>query len=1311
MFHFSAGPPSDEPSLLHGSKPTPNQAKPEKRQITRNRASYSCLTCRRRKVKCDKARPICGGCQKADVECFYTQDDTTSTSAQPDLPKETTSPVWKKRKSSPTSQGSLGTIAEVHGLRTPADLKAIEEQLHRLTKMFDAFRQGNGNDLRLKDFLTPEASNSDSGSDGIPPKSSMSLDMFQPSNYASAREPSDLSKPLSSLNLSSGESRSEYPFWINISEEIDQLNHLMRRRDNTYASSISPENKHCDRPREFVPPVDEDHEQEKDDVTDPTDFHKEAGEKIPEDLRPDSHCPICRLMPFTKSSLLQNLPVKCTAETALQHLTQGLPTRAQSNVLFRCWLSGVYPILGLLLPSEMSRKHEEFWDQVESNGLSESNFRDLDFLAVIYAIWYAGSLSISTKGLRQWFPQTSRAQLSTRFHDQVVFCLLISCFAQKVSLYKLAALVLLQSMPIAEEDPLQGSLYLSLAVRLAFTMGLHREPTLFELSITEENMRRRLWWQIIQLDVSHVVASGYPSQISEKFCDTRIICEDRDAHVSEDGSASVNSDKSLRISPSSSSASNGESTNPKAFGTLSLVARGKSIMACAIRSVVSLHLETKRLTNGDMQEMKRIMTEAGDQVNAIIKSIPSKGVPEMGFVPDSLRDAQQRPSDTDVSMGDPITANDIAYYKTTVNNTDPSWPLAAYYRAKQAAYNKWARISLSMLIDKVHCVAYAPFLKNTRSKLWGMGRQCALHNCHSFLRKFVSLAADPDLEPFRWAWPATYGPLHAVLIVLVDLYERPTSVEAPRSRELIDKVFGLAAPGAGIVGGPDGATVQRPLREGGIEAWDMLRGLRSAAWQRAGLDPTVLWTEADQIELGIAQPLTDAQRIAQSIREDSIYDSPTPGPQTSPSCTRDAQAEHPALEQGVRYMVHLAHKELVNENHEAQEPICSQAMRSQLRQTLENESGSNGGRVLARREGQPRMPFPLSKRMEKCSGTAATSDTTPVHVLPFHTHTPRAEAQPPLCPTQAVPFLGGSEAKNGTQTVQQESAPLQHNWGEVPAKDVTDTEQKLFNAQLSKQQTMEASYGNNNVIGYSTGPLDHHDEESHRDQSFVYTELHQGDTEMNMGFDWERWDSVFGQYSGFTDLMEDATEWSDSITLMERTDNQTTHEPHKNLFDYSNVITFTAGKGSHQQYFAFDGPRLCRESTYFADRLHEDYPEARSRHFDFGDIKPAVLACMLSWYRGWSCVSCDEDSSHVNEALSLAEKCRIVRFEEHLVQKTKTRTSALGLEKAQSDYRLSLCGDDVATELEPALPQWETKDPTDGDDASHSLCGRGTTAL
>ncbi|EXJ66382.1 uncharacterized protein A1O5_10534 [Cladophialophora psammophila CBS 110553] len=1130
MFQFSAGQQGSETTILNDPRPTSNHIRIEKRQITRNRTSYSCLTCRRRKVKCDKARPICGGCQKANEDCFYSQDDAPSTSAQPNLPKDDGGPAWKKRKSSPMRQDSLGTAIGSDGPRPPADLKAIEEQLHRLTKMFDALRQGNGNDLRLKELLTPEHSTSDSASDGPQPRSSLSLDMFQSNTHGLAKEPSDLSMPLSSLRLSNAESRTEDPFWNHISDEIDQLNHLMRRRDNTYASSISPENKQCDRPREWAPQVEEGPEQEKDDVSNPTDFHKEAGGKVLESLDPDSDCLICRLMPFSKSSLLQSIPIKCTPATAVQHLVENFPTRPQSNVLFRCWLSGVYPILGLLLPLEMSKKHEEFWDQVESKGFSDSNLADLDFLAVIHAIWYAGSLSISTKGLRQWFPHVSRARLSTRFHDQVVFCLLLGSFAQRVSLYKLAALVLLQSMPIAEEDPLQGSLYLSLAVRLALTMGLHREPTLFELSVTEEGMRRRLWWQIIQLDISHVVASGYPSQISEKFCDTRISCEDRDSRSSEYGLRSTTSDNPSKNSSPCSAISNGESGNPRSFRTLSLVSRGKSIMACATRSVVSIHLETKKLTNGDVQEMKRIMTEAGDRVNDIIKSIPSKGLPEMGFVPDAPREVQQRAADTDVLMGSPITSNDVAYYKTSVNNADPSWPLAGYYRQKQAAYNKWARIHLSMLIDKVHCVAYAPFLKNTKSKLWDLGRQCALHNCHSFLRKFISIATDPDLEPFRWGWPATYGPLHAALIILVDLYERPNSVEAPRSRELIDKVFALAAPGHGIFGGPDGVTVQRPLREGGVEAWDMLRGLRSAAWQKAGLDPTVLWTEADQIELGVAAPLTDAQKIAQSIREDSIYDSETPTVQPTSWATIPPQAEQKATEEGVGYIVNLAQRELGSELNEAQGPLCTQAMRSQLRQTFEGDSGLNAGRVLARREGQPRMPFPLSRHMEKCSGKVAASDTASVQVLPLHSHMPRAEGKPTPCLTQTIPLLDGYGSRNGTQTIQQKSyGSGQHSWGQAPASAVNGTQQDLFNDQLSKKQTPEAYLPNGYANGDSEALPNHSNEESHKDQSFVYTELHQGDTDMNMGFDWERWDAVFGQYSGFTDLMDDVTAWSEYL--------------------------------------------------------------------------------------------------------------------------------------------------------------------------------------
>lgn len=91
-------------------------------------------------------------------------------------------------------------------------------------------------------------------------------------------------------------------------------------------------------------------------------------------------------------------------------------------------------------------------------------------------------------------------------------------------------------------------------------------------------------------------------------------------------------------------------------------------------------------------------------------------------------------------------------------------------------------------------------------------------------------------------------------IMLIDLYERPYSPEASRSRAFIDRILALSGPDGGVVGGEDGISTQRPLKDGGREAWDMIRRLRQKAWQKAGLNPQMLWTEQDQIQAGIASP-------------------------------------------------------------------------------------------------------------------------------------------------------------------------------------------------------------------------------------------------------------------------------------------------------------------------------------------------------------------------------------------------------------------------------------------------------------------------
>ncbi|EXJ87417.1 hypothetical protein A1O3_04377 [Capronia epimyces CBS 606.96] len=1108
------------PRFFSGSIPGLNAVK---RQITRNRTSYSCATCRRRKVKCDKGHPVCGGCRKAKEQCKYGPDDALSANPPTSIGDEENNSQPKKRKISPPSQTSSTSpsASTSNEVAPPAQLKAIEEQLYRLTSMIDSLRQKASNDIQFQDLLTPIASSSDSNSHQ---HQGLSLDMFQKKAPRPVRDTSELTTPFSGLKLTPGNRLPDNPFWSHISEELDQLNQLMRGRTSDYvrAAGIQDKPLHQDCPR-----ISNGHPtMERDDFWDPTSFRKQAGQDVPHSYDPDSDCPVCQMMPFAKSTLLQGIPIRCSPASAKHHLLKNMPSRTQSNVLLRCWLSGVYPIMPILNPPELVDKHEAFWTDIETFQSADTNPPDLDFFALINAVWYTASLSISAQGLQHWFPETSRAKLASSFHDQVVFSLHLGSFTRNITLQKLAALILLISLPIAEEDPIQASLYMHLVVRLASTMGLHREPTLFGVSVSEEGLRRRLWWQIIQLDVSFIAACGFPSQISEAFCDTNIICEGRDSALDGEDGNGVHSDQSRKVSPSSDDYD--EQSKRSSQRTLKLIGRARSIAACALRSVVSTHLGTKMLTNTDMQEMKRVIQESGDEVDAIIKLIPARGLPELGFVPDGAKDNSQRALDCDPSMANPVSTNETTYYKTYSGDEAVSAPLARYHRQKLTAYNKWARISLSMLKDKIACVAYAPFLKNAKSKLWSVGRQCALHNCHSFMRKFISLATDPELEPFRWTWPAMHGPLHAAMIALVDLYERPDSVEAPRTRELIDRIFALSAPESGIVGGPNGVTVQRPLREGGLEAWDMLRGLRSAAWQKAGLDPTVLWTEDDHLKIGLASPLTDSQKMAQSMREDTMYHDHVGYTMDMNILMKDSKSEPKTTEDGVRYMVRLAQIDVIGTEDESQGYPCTRALRNQYLKEIENDDRLNRrNRGLVRRRGQQAMPFPLSGRMEQCSGKVAAGPLPQDSLLQLNGHLPIAGHH-----TGRL-----SDAAHGEIRARQgETIPLglYHDPGlqdHRPTSGSTGPPGVQPDAQTIEPQADGPVVVNGLKNGYSSNP--HHqqvyDMQSH--QHGPTPELHHDGspvTDGELGFDWERWDAVFGQYSGFTDLMEDVT-WADYV--------------------------------------------------------------------------------------------------------------------------------------------------------------------------------------
>lgn len=72
----------------------------------------------------------------------------------------------------------------------------------------------------------------------------------------------------------------------------------------------------------------------------------------------------------------------------------------------------------------------------------------------------------------------------------------------------------------------------SLAIRLGQGMGLHRDPSHFDLPPYESEMRRRLWWGLMALDLRSAEEFGTDMTITDRSFDTRLPANINDSEIS-----------------------------------------------------------------------------------------------------------------------------------------------------------------------------------------------------------------------------------------------------------------------------------------------------------------------------------------------------------------------------------------------------------------------------------------------------------------------------------------------------------------------------------------------------------------------------------------------------------------------------------------------------------------------------------------------------------------------------------------------------------------------------------------------------------
>lgn len=523
-----------------------------------------------------------------------------------------------------------------------------------------------------------------------------------------------------------------------------------------------------------------------------------------------------------------------------------IPSKRQSHILYKGFMSGVHAIAPVLYPPSILEQYSAFWDWYEAchHHKNHDPFPCPSFIPLLYAIWYGGTVTVSLRTLSNEFDIDDRDSLSSAYHEQVSRWLKKIGFPRSPTFYGLIAFLLVQTILSKEEEPLTTSLFVSLSLRVAQTMGLHRDPAPFKaIPATEAEARRRVWWHIVHMDGVVAMSSGLPPLVNnEEFWDVKMTSEVKDILIGTPKALEYEDAVAHKKRKPDNPDDAGICGGPSMVNVYYLAAKGKYMMSKATRRILRIQLGTKPITRRDMEELRNILVSLQAELRAIIDRIPMSPIPRPPggdyLAENPGKVLYNRPPSSVVSTASTPAKCDLA-------NGGPGC-LEQFHNPVLPAFHKWARILLLLYVDKAFCVAYQPFLKNAKSQIWPAARHGALRHCHGFMEKFITLATDPDFQPFQWSWPGNHQPMHATMIMLIDLYERPHSPEAFKSRAFIDKVFSLSGPDGGVVGDEDGISTARPLRDGGREAWSMLKRLRQKAWLKAGLDPELLWTEQAQ---------------------------------------------------------------------------------------------------------------------------------------------------------------------------------------------------------------------------------------------------------------------------------------------------------------------------------------------------------------------------------------------------------------------------------------------------------------------------------
>ncbi|TAQ90834.1 hypothetical protein B7494_g830 [Chlorociboria aeruginascens] len=201
------------------------------------------------------------------------------------------------------------------------------------------------------------------------------------------------------------------------------------------------------------------------------------------------------------------------------------PSDSHRPMLFQLYFENVHPICGLIHKPTAVRLLSNMDQITDSSNGGRFKFRSIE--AVSFALYFAAVTSISPEGCLAMFGE-DRDVLLTRYKRCTESAFIQADILNSMEIVTLQALTIyIMALRCHDHSRVSWTL-IGLAVRIAHGLGIHKDGDGLAFIPQEAEIRRRLWWQIIVLDMRAAEDRGSEPLIVDGTFNTRMPCNIND---------------------------------------------------------------------------------------------------------------------------------------------------------------------------------------------------------------------------------------------------------------------------------------------------------------------------------------------------------------------------------------------------------------------------------------------------------------------------------------------------------------------------------------------------------------------------------------------------------------------------------------------------------------------------------------------------------------------------------------------------------------------------------------------------------------